>query len=425
MSVLKDLCRIEYGKALTGSNRIPGVAKVFGSAGEVGSHNEFLYSQPLIVVGRKGNITGVFKVDGPSWVIDTAYALLPSPQLNRDFLYYFLKYHSSQFSSRDQSTAVPSLAREVLYTLVLNPPSLDIQIKIVKCIEDYLSKINGGVEKIYATINNLNLYKQSILNAAIRGNLVSQDKNGESAGTLLKKIKAEKEALIKAGKLKNEKSIPPIKPEDVPFELPKGWEWVRLGSLIQSIKSGKSFKCEERPPRGGEIGVAKVSAVTWGEYNEAQSKTCMNKDMVNPNYFIQKGDFLFSRANTIELIGATVIVNETNLKVMLSDKILRFNFIEESIKYWVLICLRSKYGRAEIQNLSTGNQESMRNIGQESIKKIAIPMPSKRTQEKIIQKFEVLMSENDEISKRLIGLSKLSNNLKQSILKNAFEGKLI
>lgn len=88
------------------------------------------------------------------------------------------------------------------------------------------------------------------------------------------------------------------------WELPQGWCWSDVGSLVQDITAGKSFKCDERPPDTGEIGVVKVSAVTWGRYDERESKTCTQPELVNSKLFIHQGDFLFSRANTIELVGA-------------------------------------------------------------------------------------------------------------------------
>lgn len=317
-----------------------------------------------------------------------------------------------------------SINQKKLKTIHIPLFSLDDQKKIVDSIEKYFFAIDMGIEKIKLTNTNLNIYKKSVLNAAIRGKLIPQEDNDEPASIFLEEIKAKKESLIRLGRLKKEKRHQLINLDEVDFKLPRGWEWVRLETLINSIQAGKSFKCDERPPVGDEVGVVKVSAVTWGEYDESQSKTCMNDNMINPQYFVQEGDFLFSRANTIELVGAVVIAKNVNLKVMLSDKILRFHFVDESVKYWVLLCLRSQYGRTQIQKKSTGNQESMRNIGQQSIKNIAIPMPSKREREKIMKIVKQLNDEECFISETLTRLSRFSEILKQSILKKAFEGEL-
>ncbi|MCR6687385.1 hypothetical protein [Pseudoxanthomonas sp.] len=148
-----------------------------------------------------------------------------------------------------------------------------------------------------------------------------------------------------------------------------------MDALLEGIEAGKSFKCEERPPKDHEVGVAKVSAVSWGEYDEEESKTCHEKDLVNPDLFVTDGDFLFSRANTIELVGACVIAKRVTKRVMLSDKILRLVLIDADVSNWLLALLRSPFGRTQIRQLSSGNQESMRNIGQERLRQIAVPLP--------------------------------------------------
>ena len=74
--------------------------------------------------------------------------------------------------------------------------------------------------------------KKSILQYAMQGKLVAQDPNDEPASELLKRIKAEKEQLIKDGKIKKGKPLPPITEEEIPYELPKGWEWVRISEIF-------------------------------------------------------------------------------------------------------------------------------------------------------------------------------------------------
>ena len=177
--------------------------------------------------------------------------------------------------------------------------------------------------------------------------------------------------------------------------LPKGWAKVALGELLTNIETGKSFKCDERPPAVDEVGVVKVSAVTWGQYQEQESKTCLDPERVNPALFIRAGDFLFSRANTLDLVGACVLVASTTRRVMLSDKILRFQFASDAHKTWVLRLLRSKMGREQIEALASGNQESMRNIGQERIRQIDVPLPPDSERSRIDEKLDELLSDLD------------------------------
>ena len=147
------------------------------------------------------------------------------------------------------------------------------------------------------------------------------------------------------------------------------------------------------------------------------------KEKINPDYRIKVGDFLFSRANTIELVGACVIVKEVDRDLLLSDKIHRF-VLSNEWKEWVRICLRTRHGRNEIESLATGNQDSMRNISQGSVRKIRIPLLPAVELEEIIarvnQKIDGLRRLESEIEVQLI---KAEKN-KQSILASAFSGKI-
>jgi type I restriction enzyme, S subunit len=204
-----------------------------------------------------------------------------------------------------------------------------------------------------------------------------------------------------------------------------GWKWTTLGSVLVAIETGKSFRCEERPPESSEVGVVKVSAVSWGAYDEDESKTCMDASRIEPRYLVKSGDFLFSRANTIQLIGACVIAEAVSRRLMLSDKILRFRFTEQVYPKWVLYWLRSKQGRADIERLSSGNQESMRNIGQERIRAISLPLPPPDEQVRIVAEIEKQFTRLDA---GVAALRRAQANLKRyraAVLKAACEGRLV
>ena len=85
-----------------------------------------------------------------------------------------------------------------------------------------------------------------------------------------------------------------------------------------------------------EIGIVKVSAVTWGFFNENESKTCNDISLYNKSIQIKTGDFLFSRANTIQLVGNCVIVRDVNKILMLSDKILRLTINDNIYNKYIL-----------------------------------------------------------------------------------------
>jgi type I restriction enzyme S subunit len=203
------------------------------------------------------------------------------------------------------------------------------------------------------------------------------------------------------------------------------WPIVSLGELIASIEAGASFRCRETPPEADEVGVAKVSAVSWGRYDENESKTCLNASRIDPSLLIQKGDFLISRANTVQLVGACVIAERVTKQVMLSDKTLRIQLTDPSLKPWVLHYLRSREGRNQIEALCTGNQESMRNISQKSIRQIQLPLAPAEERDRVIAFLDQQLTRL-QASVEIFGT--IQAKLKQaraSILKAAVEGRVI
>jgi type I restriction enzyme S subunit len=201
------------------------------------------------------------------------------------------------------------------------------------------------------------------------------------------------------------------------------WANVSLGTLITDIEAGNSFKCDERPPVGDEIGVAKVSAVTWGRYQERESKTCTDPARVDPRLFVRAGDFIISRANTIELVGACVVAEQVTKRIMLSDKLLRLKF-QGADERWILHFLRSGDGRQQIEALSTGNQLSMRNISQGALRAIDVPLPPLNEQRRIVAKLEDLLARSRRAKYALDAIPALLEKLRQSILAAAFRGDL-
>ena len=203
------------------------------------------------------------------------------------------------------------------------------------------------------------------------------------------------------------------------------WRTVKLKDLVIEIKSGKSFSCPEIPVVSGKIGLVKISAVTWGEFDEKETKTVEDPDRIRPDYFIKKGDFLMSRANTLEKVGASVIVKKIVNKIMLSDKVWRVKFAEECDKKYINYFLRSDIGRREIESRASGNQVSMRNLSQSKFLDIGIRLPSLSEQKQIVLKIESLFVKADKIKQYNIVLKEKINVLPQAILEKAFKGELV
>lgn len=296
---------------------------------------------------------------------------------------------------------------------------------IVSKIEQLFSELDHGIANLKAAKAKLEIYRQAVLKKAFEGELTKEwrkNQNGKKTVRTDKSdfnIAAERSAEYNNGLQSKAKS-------KGGKDLPKGWEWVKLEGVVENIEAGKSFRCEERTPSDEEVGVLKVSSVSWGEFLEEESKTVIDASRINSKYFVNSGDFLFSRANTIELVGKAVIVKSISKSLMLSDKTLRINFKENVRPHYILWFLRTRLGRLQIESLSTGNQASMRNIGQSRIKQIEIPYPDfNDEQNKVVHEIESRLSVCDKLSESIDQSLEQSEALRQSILKKAFAGELL
>ncbi len=402
---------------------------VYCSDKEYQNCKEYEIENGAVLIALSGATTGKFgkyklKQKG---LLNQRVAKLLSVDKNSslDFYYYYLHLLKDKILKDAYGMAQPNISIKELNDFDVPVPPLPTQQKIVDKIESLFSKIDSGNTSLQKAKALLEQYRQSVLKSAFEGKLTAQWREEykgelEPASELLERIREERKK--KLGK--KYKELPPVDTSELP-ELPEGWCWCRLGELIETIQAGKSFRCEERPPKKKEVGVVKVSSVTWGEFDEEESKTCTDSAKINNDYFINGGDFLFSRANTIELVGACVITKKVNLSLMLSDKILRIIYSKKINFWYALYYLRSWLGRKEIESLATGNQNSMRNIGQDRIRSIRIPIPSTSEQNEIVGLVEKFLLKKSLVENEIERRTKSIISLKQSVLKSAFEGKLI
>ncbi|HNB42694.1 MAG TPA: hypothetical protein PLL72_00720 [Burkholderiaceae bacterium] len=206
-------------------------------------------------------------------------------------------------------------------------------------------------------------------------------------------------------------------------DLPAGWLPAQLSELLFGIEAGLNVKCEERPPADGEKGLVKISAVTWGKFDELQSKTLPVDAEPDERNRISAGDLLISRANTIELVGASVIVGPISRELYLSDKVLRL-CVHEPSKRWINYALKTPAIRKSIEEASSGNQLSMRNISQEKLKCLSFPLAPEAEQTRIADKLDTVLARVDAVNARLERVAPLLKRFRQAVLAAATSGRL-
>ena len=151
-------------------------------------------------------------------------------------LYLDSPFFFDEIKKYDNGTAQPNLAAKSLEQFLIPLPPLEEQKRIVAKIEELMPFVDQYAAAS-TKLNTLNtsfpeMMKKSILQEAVQGKLVPQDPNDEPASVLLKKIAEEKKRLIKEGKIKKQKPLPEITEDEIPFEIPENWEWVRLNNCL-------------------------------------------------------------------------------------------------------------------------------------------------------------------------------------------------
>jgi len=263
--------------------------------------------------------------------------------------------------------------------------------------------------------------RQTILNLAVQGKLVLQDPHDEPASELLKQVIEAKKRSCNSLTLVGEKQLLPLNFfEEMPFELPSGWAGCLLDTILLKIEAGRSFAAQAKAAEKNEKGVLKVSAVTWGKFLPNENKALFSSEKIEGNFSVKAGDVLITRANTSELVGAVVLVEEDHPNLLLSDKTLRLIFASDLIfRPFILYALRSPWVRNYFAENASGTSHSMRNLSQEKIRMAPIALPPLAEQQRIIARVDELLVLCDELAANLDTVTATRRRLLEAALQEA------
>jgi len=273
-------------------------------------------------------------------------------------------------------------------------------------------------QMLFTTEPSIDALKQTLLQLAVMGKLVSQEPNDEPASELLKRIAEEKGQWVNKGKVRKQKPLGEITEEEKPYKLPAAWAWTRLGSQVLESGAGWSPSCEARPRAGDEWGVLKVSAVSWGIYRPEENKALPPNLEARPEHEVAKGDFLVSRANTAELVARSVVAEETPKRLMLSDKIVRLKLTSMCARRYMNLANSAPLARRYYSQVAGGTSSSMKNVSREQILNLPIALPPLAEQHRIVAKFDSLVAICDTLKRQINAATE-----KQIALLNAFMAK--
>ena len=362
-----------------------------------------------IVINSTGNGTlgriGVFhdsdRIDDCIIVPDSHVTTVRvNAALISDYIYYALTYYQPYLEKNcSGSTNQTELKPAVIANLFIPVPPYAEQRRIVQKLSDVLPlvMVYNGKETALETYNNdfPSQLKKSILQYAVQGKLVPQDSADEPAGVLLERIRAEKEQLIKSGKIKRDKhesvifrrdnsyyervnGIERCIDDEIPFEIPESWRWTRWGTVATSIQYGYNAPAKQC----GRIRMVRISDIHENLVTWTTVPFCDIDELDISTYLLQPNDILFAR--TGGTVGKSFLVRDVPYEAIYAGYLIRtrysallcpqyLKYFMESPLYW--------------QQLKTGTTATAQpNCNGQTLSNMLLPLPPAKEQYRIVEK---------------------------------------
>ncbi|NOS93047.1 MAG: hypothetical protein HOP30_14080 [Cyclobacteriaceae bacterium] len=445
---ISQILDFEYGKSLPGTDRVSGDFPVYGSNGVVDNHNKYLVEGPVIIVGRKGTVGSVHYSMSNCWPIDTTYFIRPIKALNFLFVYYLLK--QLNLESLDKSTTIPGLNRNHVYSLRILLPPVEEQGRIVAKLEELLSELDNSITSLKRAQSLLKAYQQDLLNHAFEGRLTEEWRKLNMVvptNMLLKQINTSRQLLHKQKLIswqeqvlqwkKKRKGSRPNKPKAIkellPLsenelrlmqKIPREWSWARLddfADIIGGVTKGKKYEGKKVI----NVPYLRVANVQDGFLNLNEVKHIKITPDETDKYKLEYGDILYTEGGDKDKLGrGTMWKNEIN-NCIHQNHIFRARVISHEINpAYCAMYSRSRYAKnyffskaKQTTNLASINMTVLSNL--------PFPLATKAEQDVIVELIESKTSLIQYLENAIIKSFEQARILKQSILRKAFEGKLV
>jgi len=419
---LGEVCTIEKGatgilKAITGQYPLV----VTGE--ERKSHNEFQFDAEAVIIPLvsgtghgHASIKRIHYQTGKFALGSILCAVIPKDKtkLSAEYLYRFLDLNKeNELVARMKGMANVTLPVKEIAQIEIPLPSLTEQIKFV---QNY-KKLENQSELLHAELTRqLDLVKrlrQQLLQDAVQGKLVKQVGGVEPACELLKKIKAEKALLIKAGKLKKEKELPPIKAEEIPFEIPENWTWCRLGDICIQI-----VDCPHSTPKylAEETGYHGIDTNCINDSGNIVRLRNLSKEGYEERIrrlIPIENDIVYAREGSIGL--AAFIPKDKN--ICLGQRVMLFRSSSgiTSTYLKVIVTEESYKNRLLAKHRGIG----AKHVNVKDIISSVIPLPPLSEQHRIVQKLEQLMQVCADLEQSIQASQSQNEQLLQQVLREA------
>lgn len=315
-------------------------------------------------------------------------------EIDKFFLFYFLMQHKNKFISMGFGGAQPNISKEKIIQVLMPVPPFEEQSRIVDNVISIFRLVETIENKTDDLKVEIQLTKSKILDLAIRGKLVPQDPNDEPASVLLERIRTEKEELIKQGKIKRDKKESVIFrgednsyyekigntvtciDEELPFELPKSWEWCNL-SMIGQTNIGLTYSPADIAPDNGII-VFRSSNIINNQLDYSDLVR-VNKSIRDNQYLANNDILICARNGSKALVGKCALIKNLSERASFGA----FMAIYRTTFYtYVFYFLQTSIFRDTFHD---SNSTAINQLTQAMIKKTRIPLPPFEEQLRIVE----------------------------------------
>lgn len=328
----------------------------------------------------------ILKIDGcihDGWLVISQ----SSEIFNQDFLYWLLSsaHAYSQFCGKVGGSVVKNLNSDKVANSVFPLPPLSEQKRIVSRLEallPYIDRYGEAWNRLEECNERFPVdLQKSLLQLAIQGRLVEQRHEEGTGEELYHEILAEKSRLIKEGKIKKEKALPEIKDDEIPFEIPESWKWVRLGSCTTYNQTKEKVKGTEISPETWSLDLEDIEKETGRVLERVFAKS---RKISGERVVFHKGEILYSK---LRPYLKKILVADAD--GVCSSEMVPFHSYGKMLHEYLAYVLKSPYADFTVNSATYGMK--MPRVGTETMLNLLIPLPPLAEQKRIVAKLEELL----------------------------------
>ncbi|MEE0066932.1 MAG: restriction endonuclease subunit S [Evtepia gabavorous] len=348
----------------------------------------------LVCEGGDCGRSAVWKYDEEVCIQNHVHRLRPYQPVDIYYFYYLFYFYKNTGKLRGRGVAIQGLSNEAIHRVIVPLPPFAEQKRIVAKIEELLPLADRYAAS-YEKLEQFNAkfpesMRKSILQYAIQGKLVEQ-RAGEGTGEeLYQQIQVEKQRLIQEKKIKKEKPLAEISEDEIPFDIPKSWKWVRIPEIGTS-SLGKTLN--KSIDAGKEVPYLCSINVYWEGINLDQVKTAKFSALDMEKYLLQRGSLLICEGGDV---GRSAVW-DSDTEMYYQNALHCVRFLGGINPYYFRYCFELYKGNKILENASKGM--TIKHLVQGSLYSILFPLPPLAEQKRIVAKIEELLPLCDRLRK--------------------------